>query len=68
MSRFGPSRGELWFRCAAGLLGLAGLAGLCLWRGLPSGAAFFELIVIGGGFFGGTAVWAGWKLFKRDHP
>lgn len=68
MNRFGPGRAELWFRFWAGVAGLCGLLVLVMLRGLPSGAGFFEIIVIGCGFFGGSALWSGWKLWSRDHP
>ncbi len=69
MSRkFGPSRGEHIFRLCAGLAGLALLAGILIFMGLPGGPAGFELFGIGGLFFGGTVAWSGWKLIKRDHP
>lgn len=67
-NKFGPSRGELKFRFAVGIAGLCLLAGIILFRGMPTGPAFFEIILIGGAFFGGTAIWAGRKLWKRDHP
>jgi len=31
-------------------------------RGLPSGPALFEVVGFGGAFFGGSAIWSGWKL------
>lgn len=55
--RYGPSRGELLFRLAFSLAGLAFLAGAVALRGLPSGPAFVEIGLLGGGFFAGTAVW-----------
>ena len=54
--KYGPSRGELKFRLVVGLAGLVVLAGIVAWRGMPTGPAFFEMILIGGAFFGGTAV------------
>lgn len=64
MNRFGPTPGELRFRLVASLLGLAFLAGALWYRGLPTGPAFVEIGLIAGGFFGGTAVHAAWKLIK----
>lgn len=66
MSKFGPSRGELYLRLAISLAGLFLLAGALIYRGIPQGPAFFEVIVIGGGFFGLSAGWTLWKLFKRE--
>lgn len=64
-SRYGPSRGELWFRFWVGLAGL-GLLGFALWyRGIPSGPAIAEVVGIGGVFFGGTVLWTAWRLCKH---
>jgi hypothetical protein len=69
MSRkFGPTRGELLFRFWAGVAGVFLLAGVMMKMGIPSGPALVELYGFGGLFFGGTAIWAGWKLWHRDHP
>ncbi len=69
MSRkFGPTRGEHFFRLCAGLAGLVLLVGVFVHMGALKGPAFFELFGIGGLFFGGTAVWSAWKLIKKDHP
>lgn len=68
MNRFGPTRGELKFRLAFSLFGLAALAGALIYRGLPQGPAMFEIIAIAGTFFGGSAGWTTWKLIRRDHP
>jgi hypothetical protein len=69
MSRkFGPSRGELWVRLWVGIGGLCLLA-VALWvRGIPSGPALVEVVGLAGLVFGGTVLWAGWRLWKRDHP
>jgi hypothetical protein len=64
-SKFGPSRGELWFRLAFSVLGLA-MMGFALWyRGIPEGPALFEVVGLAGAFFGGTAIWTGVKLWRR---
>jgi hypothetical protein len=64
MSKFDPPRGEVWFRFWVGVAGL-GLLAVALWiRGIPSGPAIVEVIGIGGAFFGGTTLWAAWKLWK----
>ncbi|MEM1350775.1 MAG: hypothetical protein AAGF27_00445 [Pseudomonadota bacterium] len=58
MSKFGPTRGELKFRLLVSLAGLILLFGALIFRGLPVGPAMFEVVIISGGFFGGTFVWA----------
>ncbi len=60
----GPDRSELWFRLVFSLVGIGLLAGALVYRGIPQGPAFFEVILVAGGFFGGTAVWTLWKLSK----
>ncbi|MDG1280504.1 MAG: hypothetical protein P8O10_04290 [Pseudorhodobacter sp.] len=63
--KFGPSRGELWFRLVFSVLGLA-MMGFALWyRGVPEGPALFEVVGLAGAFFGGTAIWTGVKLWRR---
>jgi hypothetical protein len=63
--KFGPSRGELWFRLVFSVLGLA-MMGFALWyRGIPEGPALFEVVGLAGAFFGGTAIWTGVKLWRR---
>lgn len=66
--KFGPTRGEHIFRLSAGLAGLALLAGVLLYMGIPEGPALVELFGFGGLFFAGTAGWSAWKLITRDHP
>lgn len=63
-NRFGPSRGELRFRFFASLAGLALMGVAFAIVGVPTGPAFLETVVIAGGFFGGTAVWSAWKLWR----
>lgn len=65
--KYGPTRGELWFRLGFSLAGLGLLAVAVAYRGIPSGPALVEVIGVAGLFFGGTAVWAGARLF-RDRP
>ncbi|KNG92334.1 hypothetical protein [Pseudaestuariivita atlantica] len=60
----GPTRGELLFRLAFSLAGLVLLAVALFVRGVPQGPALVEVVVVAGGFFGGTAVWTLWKLGK----
>ena len=68
MNKFGPSRGELRIRLVAGLLGVALTLGAALYLRATSSAHLGELLIVGLGFFGGTALWAGWKLQRKDHP
>lgn len=63
-NKFGPTRGELWFRLLAGVAGFALLIVVVTARGMPSGPALVEVVGLGGVFFGGTVLWAGWKLWK----
>ncbi len=66
--KYGPTRGELIFRLAFSLAGLAFLGLAIGLRGLPQGPAFVEIGLIAGGFFGGTAIWSARKLVRKDHP
>ena len=63
-NRFGPTRGELWFRVLVGMAGLAFLIYAVSVRGMPSGPALFEVIGVGGLFFGGTIGLSAWRLWK----
>ena len=62
MTRFGPSRGELWFRLIVSLGGLAAIGLAAALR--PVGPAWVEIAGLGGAFFGGTAVWSARALQK----
>jgi len=65
---YGPTRGELWFRVLVSLAGL-GLVGVMLAvRGIPTGPGLIEALGIPLALFGGTIIWCGRKLIKRDHP
>ena len=64
-NKYGPTRGELWFRLVAGCIGLVLLTAAVTARGLPSGPALVEVVGIGGIFFGGTVGWSAWKLWKN---
>ena len=69
MSRkFGPSRGDLWFRTAFSLFGLGLLAFVLWFRGLPEGPGLIEVVGVAVAVFGGTLVLSVWRLLKRDHP
>lgn len=58
MSRFGPTRGEWWFRLAVSALGLGLLAAALAIRGMPEGPGLIEVVGVAGLFFGGTALLA----------
>ena len=60
---YGPDRKEYRFRLIVSLLGLASIAGAVVVRGVST-LASLEIIVFGCLFFGGSAIWSGWKLFK----
>lgn len=62
MSKFGPSRGELWFRLWFSLAGLMLMVFALLYRGM-GGIAWVEIVLIASAFFGGTALWAARKLW-----
>ena len=68
MRKYGPTRGELQFRLVASLAGLAFLVGAFVYRGLPTGPAMVEIGIIGGGFFGGTAIWSALRLWQGRGP
>lgn len=63
MNRFGPSRGELKLRLTISLGGLALMIGAYASHGI-SGIASLEIAIIGGAFFGGSAIWSAWHLRK----
>jgi hypothetical protein len=63
--RFGPSRGELKLRLAISLGGLALLIGAYASNGI-GGIASLEIAIIGTAFFGGSAVWCGIRLKRKD--
>ncbi|TNF65091.1 MAG: hypothetical protein EP307_00605 [Rhodobacteraceae bacterium] len=65
--KFGPTKSDLRFRLAFSLAGLALLVGGILYRGIPHGPAFFEVIGVAGAFFGGTAIWTLRKLVKGEY-
>ncbi|NUB44884.1 hypothetical protein GEU84_010850 [Fertoebacter nigrum] len=64
MSKFDPPRRELWLRLAISVAGLALLVTALALRGIPEGPAFVEVVGVAGAFFGGSAIWCGWKLWK----
>jgi hypothetical protein len=61
MSRFGPTRGELKLRLAISLFGLGLLIGAYTLNGI-GGIASLEIGIIGGAFFGGSAIWSAHRL------
>ncbi|WP_224816302.1 hypothetical protein [Hasllibacter sp. MH4015] len=66
MSRFGPGRGEHKLRLAISLAGLT-LLTLAYARNGIGGIASLEIAIIGAAFFGGSALWSAWQLWK-DRP
>jgi len=66
-NKYGPTRGDLVFRLAFSVAGLALMIGGLIYRGLPIGAAGWEAIGIAAVFFGGTTAWTLWKLVKKDY-
>lgn len=67
MSKYGPGKGELQFRLVFSALGLVLLVAALFFRGIPQGAAMFEIVVIASVFFGGTFVWTLKKLLQRGY-
>ncbi|MGP1356113.1 hypothetical protein [Roseicyclus sp.] len=65
MSRFGPTRSELKLRLAISLGGLALLVGAYATNGI-GGIASLEIAIIGGAFFGGSAIWSARRLLSKD--
>ena len=65
MPKYGPSKKEHQFRLGVSLLGLC-MVGVGLWRMEKIGPGAFDALGLGGAFLLGSAVWSGWKLFKRD--
>lgn len=62
MNKFGPSKGELWFRVVVSLIGLAMMCYAIFVVGLSGNIAIYEVGVAGGAFFGGTLIWSLWKI------
>lgn len=65
---FGPSRGELWFRLAVSLGGLAFVGVMVAIRGIPEGPGLVEVLAVPLLLFGVTGVLSARKLIRRDHP
>lgn len=68
MNKYGPTRADLRFRLAVSLAGLALLVAAIAYRGWPQGPGGWEAVGIAGLFFGGTMIWTGAKLLRRDYP
>lgn len=66
--KHGPTRGEHRFRLIASLFGLALMVFAIVWRwdDLGGSVAVVEVVIFATAFFGGSAVWSGWKLTRRD--
>ncbi|WP_299963194.1 hypothetical protein [uncultured Roseobacter sp.] len=67
MSKYGPTRNELWFRIYVSVAGLLLMIGGILYRGLPAGPVMIETIGIASAFFGGTLIWTLRKLMRKDY-
>jgi len=65
MAKYGPTRGELKFRLGFSLVGLVMMAVALTLHGVR-GIASLEMVLIAGGFFGGTAMWTLVKLIRED--
>jgi hypothetical protein len=63
MSRFSPTRGEQKLRLAISLAGLTLLVGAYALNGI-GGIASLEIAIIGGAFFGGSALWSARRLLQ----
>lgn len=67
-NKFGPSASDLKFRLACSVIGLAMTVAALIYRGLPTGPGGWEAIGLAVLFFGGTMIWTGIKLVRKDHP
>ncbi|MCU0901565.1 MAG: hypothetical protein MUC82_13870 [Cypionkella sp.] len=56
--KYGPTRGEYWFRLVFSLCGLGMLVAAIALRGWPEGPGLIEVVGVSTLFFGGTAVMA----------
>lgn len=66
--RYGPTRRELWVWLWISVGGLGLLAVAVLSRGIPTGPALVEVVVLAGllfGFLGGRSVK---RLIRAEHP
>ncbi len=64
MKRHGPTRGEHLFRLSASLAALV-VFGVAAWvRGVSINIVTVELAMITVAFFGGSAAWSAWHLWK----
>ena len=64
MRQYGPTPGEHRFRLIASLAALI-LFAVAVWvRGVAINIVTVELAVITVAFFGGSALWSGWHLWK----
>lgn len=65
MSRFGPTRGEWKLRLAISLGGLGLLGAAYALHGI-GGIASLEIALLGGAFFGGSALWSARALWRGE--
>lgn len=63
MGKFGPTRGEMWFRLCFSLAGLALMVFALVTRGF-GGIAWVEIVLIASAFFGGSAAWCAHRLWQ----
>lgn len=68
MNKYGPTKGDLQFRLALSLAGLALTCAALFYRGLPTGPGGWEAIGLATLFFGGTTLWTAIKLIRKDFP
>ncbi len=66
MNKYGPTQGELKLRLAISIGGIAMMIVAYASHGI-SGIASLEIAIIGGAFFGGSAIWSAWQL-RKGHP
>lgn len=66
--RYGPTRGELWFWLWASAGGLGLLAMAVFRRGVPTGPALVEVVVLAGLLFGCLGGRSIKRLIRHQHP
>ena len=66
MAKYGPTRNEHIFRLCVSLFGLGMIAYALKKHGLIASPQAFDALGLGGIFLLGSAIWSGWKLWKRD--
>ncbi|MCL1627856.1 MULTISPECIES: hypothetical protein [Roseinatronobacter] len=61
---FGPDKAEHRFRLAVSIIGLVVLIWIIA-SGRMTGFAWVEVGAVAGLFFGGSALWSGWQLWRE---